>query len=508
MRVRDLFPKRLFTAAFIACALMQASPSEAADAPAREAPERSSTTRGSVTIDGRAIPYTATAGRLTLTDADNNPTAHMFYVAYVGDRSRGAKERPVTFVYNGGPGSSSVWLHMGGLAPVYARTTSPAPTAPAPYDLIANDQSILDRTDLVFLDAVGTGYSRLVKPEYASQYYGIDKDAEAFAQAIRRYLTDNDRWNAPKFLMGESYGSPRSAVLVQKLDASSVPFNGVVLISSILNFGQHASGLDRESVNLAPTYAAAAWYHKRAGQGESLEAHVEAARQFALGDYAAALAKGHNISPEETASTAARLEQLTGVSADYWVRSNLRVLAPRFTAELLRDQRRIIGTSDTRAMGTTWDAAVERAGADPSGEMSGAYVAGFRRHLAQTLGYRSDLDYVVVDGAMMARWTWSHQPPGGAPYQYSGANTTVDLAVAMRANEHLKVLSLSGYYDLVTPFFATEWDLAHMNLEPHLKANITERYLEGGHMPYVDRKGLEAMRREMVAFYDATLADR
>lgn len=506
MRALCSVSKTLLAAAFIACALVPASPSRAADAPAREAAEASSTTHGSVTIDGRTVSYTATAGRLTLTDADNNPTAHMFYVAYVGDRSRGAKERPVTFVYNGGPGSSSVWLHMGGLAPVYARTDSPAPTAPAPYDLIANDQSILDRTDLVFLDAVGTGYSRLVKPEHASQYYGIDKDAEAFAQAIRRYLTDNDRWNAPKFLMGESYGSPRSAVLVQKLEASGVPFNGVVLISSILNFGQHASGLDREPVNLVPTYAAAAWYHQKAGVGQTLEDHVETARRFALGGYAAALARGHHISSEEMAATAARLEQLTGVAADYWVRSNLRVLAPRFTAELLRDRRRIIGTSDARAVGTTWDAAVERAGADPSGEMSGAYVAGFRRHLTRTLGYRTDLEYIVVDGAMMGRWTWSHQPPGGVPYQYSGANTTVDLAVAMRANEHLKVLSLSGYYDLVTPFFATEWDLAHMNLEPHLKANITERYLEGGHMPYVDRPGLEAMRREIVRFYDATLA--
>jgi len=317
---------------------------------------------------------------------------------------------------------------MGGLAPVYARTDSPGQTRPAPYDLIANDQSILDRTDLVFLDAVGTGYSRLEKPEYASQYYGIDKDAEAFAQAIRRYLAENDRWNAPKFLLGESYGSPRSAVLVQKLDASGVSFNGVVLISSILNFGQHASGLDREPVNLVPTYAAAAWYHNRVDRGAGLEAHVEAARQFALGDYAAALAKGHHITPEETARTATRLQQLTGVSADFWTRSNLRVLAPRFTAELLRDQRRIIGTSDARAVGTSWDAAVERAGADPSGEMSSAYVAGFRRHLAETLNYRSDLEYVVIDGAMMGRWTWSHQPPGGAPFQYSGANTTVDLS--------------------------------------------------------------------------------
>lgn len=462
--------------------------------------------RGSVTVAGRKVDYTATAGRLTLTDADNQPTAHMFYVAYVADRPKGAPERPVTFVYNGGPGSSSIWLHMGGLSPVYARTTSPEPTPPPPHDLVANDQSILDRTDLVFLDAIGTGYSRLVKPEFASQYYGIDKDADAFAQAIRRYVSENGRWNAPKFLLGESYGAPRSAVLVQKLQAGGMAFNGVVLVSSILNFGQHASGLDREPVNLVPTYAATAWYHNKVPRtAGSLEAHVQAAREFAIGDYAAALAKGHRITAAEKMAVAARLESLTGLSSDYWLKANLRVLAPRYTAELLRDQRRIIGSSDARAVGTAMDAAGEKAAADPSNEMSPAYVAGFRRHLAETLGYRSDLDYIVVDGAMMGRWTWSHQPPGGAPFQYSGANTTVDLGVAMRANPHLKVLSLSGYYDLVTPFFATEWDLAHMNLEPELVGNITERYLEGGHMPYLDRPSLEAFRREIVSFYDVAL---
>lgn len=498
----------------LACAtaitlLLSATTAVPAAAPPAATVADKAVSRGSVTIEGRKVEYKATAGRLTLTDAENQPTAHMFYVAYIADRPKGAPERPVTFVYNGGPGSSSIWLHMGGLSPVYARTTSPDPTPPPPHDLIANDQSILDRTDLVFLDAVGTGYSRLVKPEYAAQYYGIDKDGDAFAQAIRRYVSENDRWNAPKFLLGESYGAPRSAVLVHKLQSGGMAFNGVVLVSSILNFGQHASGLDREPVNLIPTYAATAWYHNKVERAAgSLAAHIQAARDFAIGDYASALAKGHHITPAEKTAVAARLESLTGLSADYWVKANLRVLAPRFTAELLRDQRRIVGSSDARAVGMAMDAVGEKAGADPSNEMSPAYVAGFRRHLAETLGYRSDLDYVVVDGAMMGRWTWSHQPPGGAPFQYSGANTTVDLGVAMRANPHLKVLSLSGYYDLVTPFFATQWDLAHMNLEPELVGNITERYLEAGHMPYLDRPSLEAFRREITSFYDRTLGTK
>lgn len=501
-------------AAVAASVLALSTAAQAADAPPAKPPAAAPTsaagptsvTRGAVTIEGKKVAYTAKAGRLTLTSGDNTPAAYMFYVAYVADRAPGAPERPVTFVYNGGPGSSTVWLHMGGLSPVYARTDSPAPTRPSGNPLVENDQSILDRTDLVFLDAIGTGYSRLASPDMAKEFYGIDKDAAAFAQAIKRYVGENGRWDAPKYVLGESYGSPRSAVLAHKLAASNINLNGVVLMSSILNFGQHASGLDREPVNLIPTYAASAWHHQRVPRGEGLEAHVQQAREFALGPYAAALSKGHKLPAAERAATAQRLEALTGVSAQYWDRANLRVLSPRFTAELLRDQGKIIGSSDTRFTGTPADGVQERAGADPAGGIGAAYVSGFNRHVAGTLKYAPEMDYIVVDGAMMDRWTWSHQPPGGAPFQYSGANTTVDLAVAMRANPHLKVLSLSGYYDLTTPFFATEWDLAHMNLPPALAANITERYLPGGHMPYLDQPGLAAMRRELVSFYDQAAA--
>lgn len=492
-------------AAVLALAAPLAPSALAAETPAPAA-EAESVTRHRAVIGGRDIAYEVKAGRLALTDADNRTTAHMFYVAYTVPTPRGAPERPVTFVYNGGPGSASLWLHMGGIAPVRVRTDTPAPTRPAPYDLEANPHSILDRTDLVFLDAVGTGYSRLTDAEHGPQYYGIDADADAFAQAVRRYVGQNDRWGAPKFLMGESYGGPRSAVLSHKLQSSGVQLNGVILISPILNFGQHASGLDREPVNLLPTYAATAYFHGRtARHAGGLAGHVEEARRFALGDYAAALAQGHRLPDDRAAAVARELQRLTGLSADYWRAANLRVLAPRFAAELLRDQRRIVGRLDGRVAGAAPDGVRETAGVDPSGELNGAYTASYLTYLSGALGYRSDAEYRVNNGALMSGWRWSHQPPG-APFQYSGADTTVDLAVAMRANPHLKVIALSGYYDLVTPFFATEWDLAHMPLDRDLAANITERFYEGGHMFYSNVEGLRAMKADLDAFYDAAQA--
>lgn len=484
-----------------------AAPACAAEAQGAEAAAGpDSVTRHRAVIGGRDIAYEATAGRLALTDADNAATAHMFYVAYTVPTPRGAPQRPVTFVYNGGPGSASLWLHMGGLAPVVVRTDTPDATRPAPYELLANPHSILDRTDLVFLDAVGVGYSRLTDEKHAPQYYGIDADADAFAQAVRRYVTRNDRWNAPKFLMGESYGGPRSAVLAHKLQSSGVQLNGVVLISPIMNFGQHASGLDREPVNLLPTFAATAYFHDRTARHPGgLQGHVDEARRFALGDYAAALAQGHRLPADRAAGVARELERLTGLSQSYWLAANLRVLAPRFAAELLRDQRRFIGRLDGRVAADAPDGVRETAATEPSNEMNGAYTALYMSYLGQTLGYRSDMEYRVNNGALIQNWRWSHQPPG-APFQYSGADTTVDLAAAMRANPHLKVIALSGYYDLVTPFFATEWDLSHMPLPPHLAANITERFYEGGHMFYTNVDELRAMKADLAAFYDAALA--
>lgn len=455
-------------------------------------------------ISGKNISYQTTAGRLTLTDQDNVPTAHMFYVAYTVPGKQNEPERPVTFIYNGGPGSASLWLHMGGIAPIVVKTDTPDATRPPPYVLKDNPHSLLDKSDLVFLDAVGTGYSRLTDPEYASLYYGIDADADAFSQAIRRYVSQNNRWNSPKYLMGESYGGPRSAVLSHKLQSSGIQLNGVILISPILNFGQHASGLDREPVNLLPTYAGIAYYHSRTARHSlGLKGHVDDARQFALNDYAAALAKGHRLDAESAARTAAELERLTGLSQQYWLDSDLRVLAPRFAAELLRDEGKFVGRMDGRTSGAAPDRVREVAATDPSGEMNGAYTALYLSYLKTQIGYESDMEYRVNNGNLMSAWKWSHQPPG-APFQYSGANTTVDLAVAMRTNPHLKVLFLSGYYDLVTPFFATEWDLTHMPLEPELARNITEKVYEGGHMFYTNTDELRAMKRDLDDFYVST----
>ncbi|WP_321490107.1 hypothetical protein [uncultured Hyphomonas sp.] len=468
--------------------------------------EPTKTTTHNAIVGGKKLNYEVTAGRLTLTNEKNTPTAKMFYVAYTVPQKQGEPQRPVTFLYNGGPGSSSIWLHMGGLAPIVVESDMPDATAPAPYTLKTNPSSILDKTDLVFLDAIGTGYSRLLDQDAASDYYGIDADANAFTQAIQRYLTTYNRWNAPKFLLGESYGGPRSGVLSYKLQQAGIQLNGIVLLSPIMNFSQHAAGLDRHTVNLMPTYAATGYYHgKTPRHPEGLEGHVEDARQFALGAYTTALTKGHHISEAEANSVATELARLTGLSKDFWLRTNLRLRAPSFTAELLRDEGKYVGNMDARAVGSAPNGVSETSAYDPAGSMSPAYISLFHSYLAETLGYtRDDLQYKVGNSSIMANWDWSHKPPG-APYQYAGANSTIDLAAAMRKNPQLKILALSGYFDMVTPFFATEWDLSHMLLDESLIGNITEKFYEGGHMFYVNMDELKRMDDDLEAFYSDAL---
>jgi carboxypeptidase C (cathepsin A) len=472
-------------------------------APAAPAPAwpADSVTRHQAVIDGKVVAYQATAGTIALTAADGRPSGRMFYVAYVADRPKGARERPVTFVYNGGPGSSSVWLHMGAVAPVRVVTPFPQATPPGRYDLEPNAYSLLDKTDLVFIDAVSTGYSRAVDAAAAKTFMGIDEDAAGFAQAVRRYLDQNDRWRSPKFLMGESYGTTRSAVLAYRLQAEAIDLNGVVLISSILNFGDRAPGLDRGTINLLPSYAAIALYHHKVAAAGDLDSFVSQARAFAEGPYAAALAKGHNIGEAEKQAVAAQLSRFTGLSVDYLERANLRIDAARFRRELLRGEGETTGELDGRATGFDADGAGERPDFDPAESANAAYVAAFHDYLARELNYRTPMAYIADDEAMADVWDWSHQPPTGEK-QISMADVALDLAAAMRRNPNLKVLSLNGYYDLVTPFFATEHDLAHMELPAPLVKNITIRDYPSGHMIYLNPAALAQMKADLAAFYD------
>jgi carboxypeptidase C (cathepsin A) len=470
------------------------------------ATETQRTTDHQLTLAGRALHYRSTAGTLTLRGDDGKPIASMFYVAYVADRERGAPERPVTFLYNGGPGSASLWLNVGGFGPSRAVAAAPEPTGAAPYRFIDNDASLLGKSDLVFLDAIGTGYSRVLGEAKESQFWGVDSDVDAFARGITRYITLNDRWNSPKYLFGESYGTTRSAALVYKLHNQDIDFNGVILLSSILNFADLEPGLDQRDINMLPTYAAAAWFHhKVAERPDELSVFLDEIRAFARGPYTAALAKGDALSSTERDVVAARLNHYTGLSVDYLKASGLRIDMEQFRKELLKSEGKVIGRFDSRFTGPALETTgrYDPATDDPAtAGVSGAYLAAFRHQLTHDLAYSTVLHYrALYNSIIEPAWDWHHKAPG-IDDPLTTTNTALDLAGAMRANPHMRVLSLNGLFDMATPFFGTEYDLSHMLLPPDLRRNITLRYYQTGHMGYTDQKALGEMKGDLNSFYN------
>jgi carboxypeptidase C (cathepsin A) len=482
---------------------------ETAHADAVEAPvaEQAVRSHHSVKIGGHSIGYTATAGTLTLRDDKGEPQASVFYVAYTVDGK--PERRPVTFLYNGGPGSSSVWMHMGSFAPLRIETASPQPTAPAPYTLVPNADSLLDKTDLVFVDAVGTGFSRPLGKAQDKDFWGVDQDISAFARAIQRYVSINKRWNSPKFLYGESYGTTRSAALVDALQDQGMSINGVILMSSILNYGIRMPGYDENYIGYLPSYAAAAWYHgKLADKPADLGSFLDQVRRYASGPYAAALAQGQNLSEAEADAVARQVAAYTGLSADFVKEANLRVDPARFRKELLRGERRTLGRYDSRFEGIDADAAGETPDYDASDTgISGAFVAAFHQYLADQLGYRTDLDYRPTFGDIIRKWDWKHKA-AGQRQPLPTAYVAGDLAHAMRTNPHLKVLSVNGYFDFATPFFITEYDLAHMNLDASLRSNLKFVYYPSGHMIYLNPEALKALKSDLARFYDEAAPQR
>ena len=476
-----------------------------ARAPVKEAATASSHT---VTVNGRVLHYTATAGTLTLRDDSGKPTASMFYVAYTLDGVDPATPRPVTFFYNGGPGSSSIWLHMGSFAPMRVRTANPETIRPAPFGFGPNDQTLLDKTDMVFLDAIGTGFSRPLGATEAKAFWGVDQDADAFAKGIIRYVTRNSRWNSPKFLFGESYGTSRSAAVAYQLQDRGMALNGVVLLSSILNFGVDQPGYDEVYIGYLPSYAATAWYHNKIpNKPAELETFVAQARAFALGPYAAALAKGDKITPQERDAIAQQMGALTGLSPDFIKRANLRVSLDRFQKELLRDQRLTVGRFDSRYTGVDTDAAGASPDYDPSDTaISGAFIGTFSDYLTRDLGYKTDMPYQVAAYSLKDfDWDWKHKSPVGGESQTT-PDVALDLAAAMRTNPYLHVLSLNGYYDMATPFTSTEYDLSHMMLEPTQQQNLEFRYYPSGHMVYLNPEALRQMHADLADFFDRAVA--
>ena len=479
------------------------SPADIATAPIHEIAR---STHHVWSAGGHALPYTATAGTLTLRDDEGKPIASMFYVAYVADHAKGDSRRPVTFFYNGGPGSSTLWLHMGSLGPVRVHTDSPQSTRNAPFDLEPNKYSLIDKSDLVFLDAIGTGFSRPLGDTKLEAFWGVDQDIDAFTRGIQRYLTINDRWNSPKFLFGESYGTTRSAGLSYALQEHGIQLNGVTLLSSILNYGIRQPGYDQTYIAFLPSYAATAWYHNRIpNRPADLQPFLTEVRNYARGPYAAALAKGQDVSPEEKAAVAHQLSLYTGLSPQFLINADLRVDLNRFRTEELRDQGLIVGRYDSRFTGFNPDAGGENAEYDPSDTgITGAFVAAFESYLTGDLDFHSELTYRPTSYNQNLQWDFKHKPPNArGPYStQSSVDVAIDLGTAMRENPHLKVESLNGVYDLATPFFGTEYDLGHMELPGSLKSNLRFSYFPSGHMVYLNPEALPAFKSAIDSFYD------
>jgi len=471
--------------------------------------EDKSVTHHGVEIGGKNIAYTATAGNLVIKNDKGEPEATMFYVAYTADGGKDADHRPVSFVYNGGPGSSSIWLHMGAFGPMRVVTSNATPTPPPPYDLVPNGNSLLDKTDLVFIDAVSTGFSEPVGKAEGKDFWGVDQDVEAFGRFIQRYISVNNRWNSPKFLLGESYGTTRSANLVDWLQNKGVAMNGVILVSSVLNYGDTFPGTDLEYVTYLPSYAAIAWYHdKLPNKPADITAFLNEVRAFARGEYADALFQGSRLPQAEYDAVLHKLHAYTGLSEQYLKDADLRVTATRFRAELLRDSDRTMGRYDARFEGINMDNAEETPDYDASDTaISAAFTAAFNRYLRSDLGYTGDGDYHVTGYDVIRNWDWKHPLPGRPGFRDPPLpDVQANLADAMRKNPHLKVFSANGYFDLATPFFKTEFDLDQMGLPPELMKNVEFGYYPSGHMVYLNPVAHKQLTADLDKFYDSAVA--
>lgn len=496
-------------AVFVACA-GGAPTGQAPPAPAAPR-EESSVTQHTMKLGSQAVPYTATAGTMLLKNDAGEPTGLMYSVAYVKSDVSDASTRPVAFVYNGGPGSASMWLHMGSFGPKRVVTPNGEYAPPAPYGIVDNAETILHKTDLVFVDAMGTGFSRITGKGTERDFYGVDEDAQAFAQFIVTYLSRNGRWNSPKFLIGESYGTFRSAVVANLLQSRyNVHLNGVDLISMVFDLSTltFAPGDDRVYQYYLPSYAAVAWYHKvTTNRTASLGPLLEEARKYAAGEYAAALFKGDAISAAEKMAVARKLASFTGLSEDYLVRANLRVTLGQFNAELMRSRRRTAGRIDARFAGDTFNVLTETAENDPfNAAVGGAYTAAVNHHTRQVLKFGDDRPYLTTNGAG-GRWNWTRASVAGRGFP-SAPNVQNDLAQAMITNPKLLVQVENGYYDMATPFFPAEFTMAHLAIPEHLRRNITMKYYESGHMMYLRDQDRVALRDNLVEFIDRAMARR
>jgi carboxypeptidase C (cathepsin A) len=511
-------------------AFAQDKPADKPDAAAKSAPmipappiQPDSTTEGSVTVDGKAIGYRAVAGILTIGSSDTQDaqlaldgrylpgygedlppkpdeqpaTARMFYVAYF--MKDAPKNRPITFLYNGGPGSPTMYLHMGAFGPVRVVTPDVQHQESAPYELVANQYSLLDASDLVFIDAPGTGFSRVLGKDAMKAFYGTDEDGHAFDRFIRRFLTKYDRWNSPKFIFGESYGTTRSAVVARMLQG--VDLNGVVLLSQILSFDDSADGpegnpgTDNAYMLALPSMAATAWYHHRlASPPASLDALLSDVEKFSLGDYAAALHQGADLPDDQKHAIAAKLETYTGVPAAYWYKADLRVSGGEFSKELQSEMGITTGRLDTRYSGPDMDPLSENAGYDPFGAATTpAFLAAINEYARDTLHYGDNLTYKPSAREPGFHWNMEHTPPGTQGWDDTSVNVMPDLAFAMKRNPKMKVMLMGGYFDLGCTFFGATYEMKHLPIPQSLESNISYHWFQTGHMVYVNDDALRQL---------------
>ncbi|HLJ30712.1 MAG TPA: peptidase S10 [Candidatus Angelobacter sp.] len=459
-------------------------------APAPE--EKTSVTHHSARIGGQQISYTATAATYVIRADDGSPKATMFYVAYTRDGVQDVSKRPVSFVYNGGPGSASLFTHMG-MGPKRVALTADGHGLPAPYSIVDNEDSFLDATDLVFIDAISTGYSRPAPGENPAQFHGIIADANWFADFIYQYINRTQRWLSPKFLIGESYGTTRSAELAGVLqERHQMYLNGIALVSSVA-FANW--GADDRTEFFLPTYTTTAWYHHMLQpdlQNLTIEQVAEKARAFAHGEYAAALEKGDALSPEEHRKIVEEIAHFTALSPKYVEQANLRVSPFRWFRELQRDKRLVVGRLDSRFVGMEADAAGERPDYDPSeASYEGAFVATFHDYVRRELRWESDMYYTV--SANVRPWD-----------QTGNTDVAEVLRAAMTQQTYLKVLVVAGYYDVATPFNGIEHTVSHMHLEPSVRKNVSFTYYEAGHMMYIDEKEHHKLHKDVDDFINAS----
>jgi carboxypeptidase C (cathepsin A) len=471
--------------------------------------EESSTTEHSIRISGQTIPYKATASTTQLKNEKGEVTGLIYSAAYTRSDIKDLTQRPVAFLYNGGPGSATMWLHMGAFGPRRVYTVDGSFTPPAPYKLVDNAESLLDKTDLVFIDAMGTGYSHAVCKGQDKDFYGIDEDVEAFGQFIVTYLSRNDRWNSPKFLIGESYGTFRSAALGNYLQThDTVHLNGIVLISTVLDLStlSFLPNDDRGYIFYLPSYAAVAWYHKALKERPAdVSAFIDEARKYAQGEYAAALYKGAELSAADKAGVVKKLSYFTGLSEDYLLKADLRVNLSQFRAELQRKAGLTTGRIDARFTGYTYDLLEENAQGDPEGPaVGGAYTALINMYNHDELKFGKDEVYHNrANTGGNWNWTRKNQQRGGFP---GNANVTQDLAQAMITNPRLLVQLENGYYDLATPFFATEFTMEHLGLPEALQKNIKEDYYTAGHMMYLHDEDRVNLHKQIASFIERATA--